>query len=237
MAGTPEQAALLDAWEAALSEPEQFRAPSLLVSLGWLANTDALAVSTTGETDRLLFALREVVFGPALECVAACPSCGETREFTTTASDLVPPAPTAVAERLDLLDRGLQCRPLLNSDVRDLLSTVGPIDSRRLLRTCHQGDDTAIDALADEDCDHALGQLAEADPGSFIEIALDCVCGHRWIDEFDIRTFLLTELTDWAVRALRDVHRLASRYGWSESAILAMSPWRKRIYLEACEGA
>lgn len=236
MAGTFDQAALLDAWETALSEPEPLGAPSLLVSLGWVAGGDELAGSTTGETDRLLFRLREAVFGTPLECVATCPSCGAIREFDTSAGHLVPTAPSAVAERVSLLGGQLHCRPVLNSDVRDLLDVVEPISARQLLQTCLIDADAALATLTDDDCDRALLQLAEADPGSCVEVALDCECGHRWIDEFDIRTFLLTELTDWAVRALRDVHRLASRYGWSEAEILRMSPWRKRIYLDACEG-
>lgn len=235
MAATFDQAALLDAWEMALSEPEPLGAPSLLVSLGWVAGVNELADSTTGETDRLLFALRENVFGPALECVATCPSCAEVREFNTSAGDLMPPAPYAVTQHVSLLEGQLQCRTVLNSDVRDLIGAAGTVSARQLLQKCAVGESSALQTVTDEDCDRALGELAEADPGSCIEIALDCECGHQWIDEFDIRTFLLAELTDWAVRALRDVHRLASRYGWSESAILRMSPWRKRIYLDACE--
>jgi hypothetical protein len=237
MAGTFDQAALLDAWETALSEPGPLGAPSLLVSLSWVASSDALAGSTTGETDRMLFALREAVFGPALDCVATCQSCGVIREFSATAGDLVAAAPSSVADRVSLLDGVLQCRPVLNSDLRDLLGSAGPVSARRLLQTCLVGESAVLETLADDDCERALGQLAEADPGACVEVALDCECGHRWIDEFDIRAYLLTELTNWAVRALRDVHRLASRYGWSESAILRMSPWRKRIYLDACEGA
>jgi hypothetical protein len=237
MARTPDSAALLDALEAALTEPQQLRAPSLLLSLGWLHAPDALAHATIGETDRLLFVLRHALFGPMLDCVVACPSCGEMREFTISTTDVVPPAPATVAQRVNLLDGLLECRRPVNADVSELLGDASTVDSRRLLRVCLLRGGAALESLADEDCDRALGQLAEADPGSSIEIAVDCSCGHQWIDEFDIRTYLLAELTDWAARTLRDVHRLASRYGWSESAILQMSPWRKRIYLDACDGA
>lgn len=236
MARTPESAALLDAWEAALSEPEALRAPTLLVSLGWCDTPDALARTTIGETDRLLFALRHLLFGPTLDCVVACPSCGELLDFDASTAAIVPPAPTTVAQRVTLLGGLLECRPPVNADVSELLGRAS-VDSRQLLEVCLLGDGTALQAVADEDCDRALAELAQADPGSSVEIAIDCSCGHRWIDEFDIRSYLMAELTDWAARALRDVHRLASRYGWSESAILRMSPWRKRIYLDACEDA
>jgi hypothetical protein len=236
MGRTPDSAALLDAWEAALSEPEPLRAPALLVSLGWCDAPDALARTTIGETDRSLFALRHLLFGPTLDCVVACPSCGALLEFDSSTADIMPPAPTVVAQRVSLLDGLLECRPPVNADVSELLGR-GSIDSRQLLEVCLLGDVDAIQGVADEDCDRALAELAHADPGSSVEIAIDCSCGHQWIDEFDIRSYLMAELTDWAARALRDVHRLASRYGWSESSILRMSPWRKRIYLDACESA
>jgi hypothetical protein len=237
MARVPDSASLLDAWEMALYELEALQAPSLLISLGWLDSSDVLAGYTIGETDRLLCALHRVLFGPILECVVGCPSCAEMLEFTVSTEDILPPAPVTVPECVSLLDGLLDCRPPVNADLGKLLGSGSMVDARQLLRVCLLSDGAAIESLTDEDCDRALGQLAQADPGSSIEIALECSCGRRWLDEFDIRTYLLAELTDWATRTLRDVHRLASRYGWSESAILRLSPWRKRIYLDACEGA
>jgi hypothetical protein len=237
MARTPDSASLLDAWEVALCEPEALRAPSLLLSLGWLETPDVLASSTIGETDSLLCALRQVLFGPMLDCVVACPSCREMLEFTVSTTDIVAPAAASAAESVSLRDGLLDCRPLVNADVAELVDRGSAVDSRQLLRVCLLSDDAALEGLTEEECDRALDELAQADPGSSIEITLGCSCGHRWIDEFDIRTHLFADLTDWATRALRDVHVLASRYGWSESAILRMSPWRKRIYLDACEGA
>jgi hypothetical protein len=237
MARTPDSASLLDAWEVALCEPEASRAPSLLLSLGWIEGPDALASSTIGETDCLLCSLQQTLFGPTLDCVVACPSCGEMLEFTVSTTDIVPPAAATADECVSLRDGLLECRPPVNADVAELVDHGSAVDSRQMLRVCLLSDGAALEGLTDEDCDRALDELAQADPGSSMEIALSCFCGHRWTDEFDIRTYLFADLTDWATRALREVHVLASRYGWSESEILRMSPWRKRIYLDACEGA
>lgn len=234
MARTPGSTALLDAWETALAERGPMRAPELLVSLGWVDTPDALAHATIGETDRLLFELHHRLFGPTLDCVVACPSCHDLLEFTTTAADIVPPQPAGVDHEATVLDGRLRCRRPTNADVVRLLDG-GWVDSRGLLEACLLSDFAALGETSDEDCDRALGELAHADPGASVEIAIDCSCGNHWIDEFDIRGYLMAELTDWAARTLRDVHRLASRYGWSESAILGMSPWRTRIYLDACE--
>lgn len=236
MARTPDSAALLDAWEAALAEPDPIQAPSLLVSLGWVDTPEALHNSTVGQTDTLLFSLRSQLFGPRLECVCACPTCGQGVEFTVSTSDLMAEEPRARATRVSLLSGRLTCRPPANIDLYEIRNAPEPAGSRQLLRRCALDDAASVADLSEDDCEQALSELAQADTGSCVEIALECPSGHRWVDEFDIRRHLLSDLTDWAARTLRDVHQLASRYGWSESAILRMSPWRKRIYLDACEG-
>ncbi len=75
-------------------------------------------------------------------------------------------------------------------------------------------------------------RIAALDPQADIQLALSRpACGHRWQAAFDILSFLWTELGEWAARTLRDVHRLALAYGWSERDILALSPVRRRHYL------
>ena len=48
----------------------------------------------------------------------------------------------------------------------------------------------------------------------------------------DIAGFFWAELDAWARRLLREIHTLARFYGWSEAEILALSPLRRRCYLE-----
>ena len=75
--------------------------------------------------------------------------------------------------------------------------------------------------------------MAEADPYAEIQIAMDCAgCSHRWSMVFDVVSYLWTEIEDWAERMIRDVHALASAYGWSERDIVGMSALRRRLYLE-----
>ena len=66
-----------------------------------------------------------------------------------------------------------------------------------------------------------------------ISIELICPeCGTSRSVDLDIGRFLWTEIRSAAMRLMRDVHVLASAYGWQESAILAMSDTRRRTYLE-----
>ncbi len=46
---------------------------------------------------------------------------------------------------------------------------------------------------------------------------------------------LWSEVESWAWRTLFDVHVLASAYGWSEAAVLALGP-RRDLYLELVKG-
>ena len=72
-------------------------------------------------------------------------------------------------------------------------------------------------------------QLASAD----VELAAACAeCGSSFEIPFDIGSFLLREVEVWAGRVLREVHVLAREYGWDETAILRLSPRRRRSYLD-----
>jgi hypothetical protein len=74
--------------------------------------------------------------------------------------------------------------------------------------------------------------MEEADPLAAIQLALSCPeCGYQWQATFDIESFFWSEINAWANRTLHEVHALASRYGWCERDILAMSPWRRQAYL------
>jgi hypothetical protein len=74
---------------------------------------------------------------------------------------------------------------------------------------------------------------AEADPRADVRLDLPCPgCGHRTKALLDIAAALWAELDGWARGILLDVHLLASAYGWTEPDVLALSPLRRRYYLE-----
>ena len=51
--------------------------------------------------------------------------------------------------------------------------------------------------------------------------------------QLDIRAVLWAEVEAWANELLHDVHALASAYGWSESDVVRLSPWRREWYRQA----
>ncbi|TDC77716.1 hypothetical protein E1283_06620 [Streptomyces hainanensis] len=133
-------------------------------------------------------------------------------------------------------------------DLADAEEAGAPERARReLLRRCVlaaelDGAPVAADRLPGplpEDVQRRIAEAAaQADPCADIRLAVACPeCGHRATAELDIAAYLWTELDAWARTTLLDVHLLASAYGWSEVDILALSPLRRRYYLELCADA
>lgn len=87
--------------------------------------------------------------------------------------------------------------------------------------------------LSRETIDSISAAIAAADPLADLELDGVCpACRECWVAPFAIESFLWSELETWALSTLRDVHVLASAYGWSEPRILALSPARRAAYLE-----
>src|SRR5262249_27971943 len=83
----------------------------------------------------------------------------------------------------------------------------------------------------------ASEKMSSADPMANIHLALSCPsCEHKWEAPFDIVAFLWREISTAARRLLREVHALASAYGWTQHEILSLSTLRRRAYIEMANG-
>lgn len=125
---------------------------------------------------------------------------------------------------------------------RDLLEAgKGEGAEARLLERCvleaRSGEDpVAADALPVPVIEAVGAAMADADPLADVRLELTCpACGHGWTSPFDPVAFFWDEIEAWVPRLLREVHRLASAYGWSEREILGMSAWRRAEYLRLLE--
>jgi hypothetical protein len=75
--------------------------------------------------------------------------------------------------------------------------------------------------------------LEEADPLTCFRIATVCPsCAEESDYALDLEAVLLARLHRAQRSVLHDIHRLATRYGWSEETIAALPSWRRREYLE-----
>jgi hypothetical protein len=235
---------LLDAWERGRTEGPAQRALTLLSAACPDVAPNALAELTIGQRDGRLLTLREWAFGPQVTGLSNCPNCGERLELAFDVADVrVAPEATRGASRaeLSLTTGGCEVRFRLPNSV-DLQAVSGWEDAtgarQRLLRRCisaahFEGEERSADELPVEVVDELMVRMAEADPQADVQLTISCpACQHEWLAMFDIGSFFWTEIEAWVYRTLRQVHTLASAYGWREADILAMSAWRRERYLD-----
>lgn len=93
--------------------------------------------------------------------------------------------------------------------------------------------DLVVDGAAEADDTGAVSRaLAEADPLVAFEVDAECpACGARNTVSLDLEEYALARLRRRRQALLREVHQLASHYGWSERQILALPPARRGDYL------
>ena len=238
-------AQLLDAWERGLSEPLCRRALPLLAAASLDSSTNDVAALTIGERDRSLLTLREWTFGRQLASVSNCPACGERLEWTVDTENLrVSKEGESPAEVLfEDNDYRVSFRVPNTLDVEAATSADNATNARRLLLercvTAARIDGAKLAAadLPDELAETIAKQMTLADPQADIQVDLTCPsCPHRWQAIFDIESFFWNEINAWAQRILSEVHILASAYGWRESDILNLTPWRRQFYLGLVNG-
>lgn len=228
--------ALYERWEGA--SPAR-RALALLAAAGDLP-PDEVAALPVGRRDDALLRLRERLFGPRVVSTATCPACRERAELDFDLAD-VRVAEPAPAEHLHLEVDGfsLVARLPTGGDLAEAAEAPGVETARRtLLARCVVGASESGEPRAAADLPDAVvralgAALAAADPQAEVRLALACpACAHEWEALFDIASFLWSEVAAWAERTLREVHALALAYGWREADVLALTPWRRRRYLE-----
>jgi hypothetical protein len=234
------------AWEAGRSKHLVDRALLLLTLAELGIAQDSLSALSVGQRNTALLLLRQKTLGAPAKCLVVCPDCGERLEFTLDTGAMVPSTseplwePDTRVHRLSVDGRMLSFRLPNSLDLASIVACPDADTARRLLLTrciVVDADDDEPATAAEQISGRALDELADAmsecDPLAEVTLALDCpACQHSWKALFDIVTFFWTELEALAKRLLRDVHIIASAYGWHESEILALSAARRHYYLE-----
>lgn len=183
-------------------------------------------VGLTEETDSLRVALR---------CVQ--PGCGERFEADLPIEELAAraPADSDAPLRIDLHDgRSATLRLPTGGDLRDwgaaphansvdaVDAVSGVIASLRIAGDLQPGDAAAL-----------AEAIAAHDPLVAFSVACTCpACGAEDELPLDLEGLALQRLAQRQQALVRDVHRLASRYGWTEAQALAVPPRRRARYLE-----
>jgi hypothetical protein len=231
---------LLRAWEQGHSRRPAEQALLLLGAARPDLGHEALWSLTIGERDRLLFRLREQMFGSSLDAVAVCPECGDRVEFAFRTADVIRNPLNSQAEPLDFQLNGyafkarlLTCSDLADAAVlQELAAARDFLIERSIISVERDGQPVSFSELPPHAIDFISEHMAEADAFANIQLQVTCAaCTHTWNEVLNITTFLWTEIEGWAYRTLHEVHRLASEYGWRESEILGMTAWRRHCYL------
>ncbi|MDY7092001.1 MAG: hypothetical protein SX243_03430 [Acidobacteriota bacterium] len=247
-------AQLLDLWEASGGGSGAPGAGGARRSLALLRaahpenTSEELAALPLGECHQRLLQLRARLFGDRLESVSSCPECGEELEMGLSVTELLASAAEtseeATAARrevaVDLAESALRLRGR-SPTLADLMAIGSEDPERRLLEHCvlearRHGAPIPAGALEPDEVTELGRRLTEADPWLELWLDLDCGgCGHRFRQLLDPGAYLATELEIAAAQLMRQIHRLARAYGWSEAEILALSSRRRHAYLEQLE--
>lgn len=189
-----------------------------------------------GRRARELFAVHRKWLGSSLSARARCSRCDEQMELELDCGQLMPPQATP-DQQPTVVFRGEAYRVPTSRDVAFALAAdnSGQMAPVRLLERCrlapHQPRNWSEEDIAE------IGELmAQADPGAETRISFRCViCGHEQEDVVEVAAFLWAEMVAQAKRLLREVHTLASAYGWSEAQVLSLGAARRMFYLEMVE--
>ncbi len=227
-------------WEKGVVQKPVQRALTLLAAACPETPPEDLARLSIGQRDERLMTLREWTFGPQLTCVTACPACGERLEFTVNLADIRTsvPEPQGQAFQLTLdgylVDFRLPCTVDLREANRcpDRESMRTALIQRCIRSARRRDEEIAAAQLPAHVVEAVVASMAEHDPQADTQLSLTCPsCNHGWHALFDVVSFFWSEIEVWATRILREVHLLASAYGWREPDILSMSPLRREMYL------
>lgn len=229
---------LLNIWEEGARASSTQRA-LLLLSASHNESVETLLNLSVGARDARLIGLYEQLFGGQVQALATCGRCREQLELAFPLSSIRADFDVAAGSH-DLIcdDYSLTFRSANSADL--LLAEREPtVDAaeRALIARCVLAAHRASEQVAPADLpqrvvDSLSLRMGELDAQAEVVFDAPCAaCGssqHLW---FDIVTHLWSALERAARTVLRDVHELATAYGWSEPQILRLSPARRRAYL------
>jgi hypothetical protein len=240
---------LLDIWERGVDRSPVEQALIILAAAYPRLPAAALANLTIGQRDACLLQLRALTFGPQLQGQATCPACGERLEMAFDAGDLrtggtlLPEPGSGEAGNPEtsftLAPYRVTYRLPTSADLRLITRQDDPVVARRqLLEACVLGIRRGkkvlpVTELPEDVLEAVSARMGRAEPLADLSLAVTCpACRHAWKVLFDIVSFFWSEINAWSARLIREVHVLASAYGWREADILALTPWRRQRYLE-----
>jgi hypothetical protein len=225
---------LLTAWERCAGEHDLDRAVTMLGLALPATSREQLSALSLGERNVLLLGLHEISFGPRLRGFATCSQCGEPLEFALATGLLAEDLEARCGQCAVESDVGaaMQMRPVCT---RDLLASLGEPDAAqardRLLALSIGAEPAAGGALRTHP--GVVETFERINAAADLTCTIACpACASAETLDLDLARFLWLEVRHAARRLMDEVDALAGAYGWSERAIVRMSPQRRGAYLE-----
>jgi hypothetical protein len=226
---------LLTAWEQGASQHDLHRAVTMLSIALPADDRGALESVSIAERNLLLLRLHELTFGPLLNIFAVCPKCAEPLEFSIPTAAMTEQLQRTPATSIEWSQEGRQYR-LRSVTTEDLLASLQTADTTaaqecvlsRCVDVSPRPETESLSTSAD-----VMEKFEQLHASVEFSCAVDCpACSGHDVLDLDIARFLWAEVRSAARRLLGEIHTLASAYGWSEQAIIEMTPRRRAAYLE-----
>jgi hypothetical protein len=219
----------LAAWEAASAVPPAARIAVLVHRAELAKDLDAALDMPLGEAAAMAARVHSAAFGDFVDGILHCEGCGEELDVTVPLAELSSNGGATTAEAAGFVVRA--------PTVRDLVAAGETEDpSRALMTTCvrdaaHEPVDPGeLDAEQIAELDAAAESLAGA---AGLVLRSRCpTCGEDATSPLDIGALLWEQVERSAHALLTEVAELGAAFGWSEADVLALSPLRRRAYLE-----
>lgn len=232
---------IIEVWERIANQHLLESALTILNSLIPEIPKKDFAEMSIGRRNYFLTQIRNKLIGRDLICFTVCPYCDSKLEFSISPEEILSPSKAEDTPFVFIIDDYIIRYRLPNSvnlaiasRCKDFYSAKDEILNQCLIELTKDDQKISPSELPEEiklklSCDMSIKEPAT-------ESVIDLVCkdcNYSWTQIMDIASFLITEINFYAKNILRDVHQLASAYGWSESEIIGMSPQKRNWYLNA----
>jgi len=218
-------------------------APLLLRLIGSLASREDGSPLEPGrlpvaDLEAILVALRRTLLGDRLTGEVRCPapSCGSRMDVTFDLGEYLayrrPRRPSVVVDAAEpgWFERRGDGGAFRLPDGDDLLAIDGAAAADRLLaaRCLRPANGGLARRRWRRRAESAMAAMAPTLSGSVQGPCPECHATVEFL--LDVPSFVLAELRAHAISVFDDVHRIAARYGWSETAVLALPRTRRLRY-------
>jgi hypothetical protein len=235
---------LLELWDTTSGKSMLEKSLRLLSKVYSTDNIDQVARLSIGERDARLLEIREWLFGKTLRNKANCQNCSETIEWESNSNAMhlqdFPEYFSLKNHELEKDSYYIKFRLLNSADLLNLTSiehltenSYKKVISKCILSATKDNQEYDINNLPESVWEALNDRMSEEDPQADIRMQLVCPnCNHSWEMNFDIGSYLWSEINVWAKKILEEVYLLAGFFRWSEKDILNMSSNRRRLYID-----